>query len=77
VEGNVLKFTVQYLDAPHATVRYASELNAESAIAAEVSAKIGFRWAQAEHDACCYRVLDDSGAVVALGPAPDQTARRC
>lgn len=62
-----MKFTVQYLGVPHATVRHSSELEAESVVAAETSAKFGLRWA-GTLGACCYRVLDDTGAVVAHGP---------
>jgi hypothetical protein len=65
MEGKALKFTVQYLNS---TVRHSSELDAESAVAADISARIGFRWAQETHDACCYRVLDERGAVVFVGP---------
>ena len=74
-EGKVLKFTVQYVGAPNATVRYSSDLNAESVLAAEVSAKIGLGWAEKELNCCCYRVLDDAGAVVATGPDDERIAQ--
>lgn len=70
-----MKFTVQYLDAPGATVRHSSELDAESAFAAETSAQIGFRWARETYDACFYRVLNDVGVVIATGPRADSDAR--
>ena len=70
-----MKFTVQYVGVPDATVRYSSDLDAESVRAAEVSAKIGLTWAEKEHNCCCYRVLDEDGAVVATGPDEAQIAR--
>ncbi len=70
-----MKFTVQYLGVPHATVHHTSELDAGSVFAAEVSAKIGLPWAEKELGCCCYRVLDDAGAVVATGPDADHIAR--
>jgi hypothetical protein len=70
-----LKFTVQYVGVPNATVRYSSELDAESVRAAEVSAKIGLGWAEKQHNCCCYRVLDDAGEVVAAGPDEAHIAR--
>ena len=70
-----MKFTVQYVGAPNATVRYSSDLDAESVHAAEVSAKIGLSWAEQEHSCCCYRVLDEAGALVATGPDEEHIAR--
>jgi hypothetical protein len=75
LEGAGVKFTVQYLGVPQATVRYASELDAESVHAAETSAKIGLPWAEKEHGCCCYRVIDEAGAVVANGPSAERMAR--
>jgi hypothetical protein len=74
-QGEGVKFTVQYLGIPQSTVRHSSELNAESTMAAEVSAKIGLEWAEKTHNACCYRVLDESGAIVAAGPDEARMAR--
>src|SRR5262249_5525085 len=76
-EVEILKFTVQYLDSPDATVRYTSDLEAENAASADVSARIGFRGAQDTHGACCYRVLDDAGAVVATGPDMSHAIKFC
>jgi hypothetical protein len=71
-EGSGLKYKIEYLQAPGAVVRYVSELDAESAWAAEVSAQIGFRWAAETHQVCCFRVMDAAGEVVAIGPTPDE-----
>ncbi len=70
-----MKFTVEYLGVPNATVRYSSDLDAESIFAAETSAKIGLPWAEKTYGICCYRVRDAAGVVVAAGPNAERMAR--
>lgn len=65
-------FKIEYLSLEEGAIVHATSLTARNAKEADASAMIGMNWARSTHGAQHYRVLDESGAVVAIGPMQTQ-----